>query len=170
MITRRELLLASLAALLPKSLPANTCTPAADISGTGPWFNSPPLSLAQLKGRVVLVEFWTHGCTNCRNVEPYINQWHERYADQGLVIVGVHTPEFAYEAEPKRVKDYLAGHHILHAVVMDNDYAIWNRWHNRYWPALYLVNASGQLCYSHYGEGAYARTEQEIQTLLNALR
>jgi thiol-disulfide isomerase/thioredoxin len=170
MTTRRELLLAGLATMLPHSLLAATCAPAADISGNGPWFNSPPLSLAKLANKVVLVEFWTLGCYNCRNVEPYVNQWHKRYADQGLVVVGVHTPEFAYEGNPKNVKNYLAEHQITHPVVMDNDYAIWNRWHNRYWPALYLVNASGQVCYSRYGEGAYDRTEREIQILLRELR
>ncbi|MGA7181219.1 MAG: thioredoxin-like domain-containing protein [Thiobacillaceae bacterium] len=170
MITRRGLLLASLATLISKGLLADTCTNAPEISAVGPWLNSPPLKLVELKGKVVLVEFWTHGCYNCRNVEPYINEWHKRYAGQGLVIVGVHTPEFAYEADPKRVKAYLDQHHILHPVVMDNDYAIWNRWGNRYWPTLYLVSRSGQMCYSHYGEGAYARTEQEIRALLNASR
>lgn len=167
MISRRNFLLGSLATLLPGPLLAQACIPAPDIVGAGPWFNSPPLVLARLKGKVVLVEFWTHGCSNCRNVEPYINQWHERYAGQGLVIVGVHTPEFAYEAEPERVKAYLAEHRILHPVVMDNDHAIWTRWGNRYWPALYLVNASGQLCYSHFGQGAYAQTEKQIRSLLN---
>lgn len=166
MITRRFFLLASLASLFPGPLPAQSCAAAPDISGAGPWFNSPPLDLAQLKGKVVLVEFWTHGCSNCRNVEPYINQWHKRYGEEGLAIVGVHTPEFAYEADPGRLKDYLLEHRIRHPVVMDNDHAIWNRWGNRYWPALYLVNQSGQLCYSHFGEGAYARSEQEIRALL----
>jgi thiol-disulfide isomerase/thioredoxin len=166
MITRRNFLLASLAALISEPLEAQSCATAPDISGAGPWFNSAPLDLAGLRGKAVLVEFWTHGCFNCRNVEPYIRQWHERYADQGLVIVGVHSPEFAYEADPKRVKDYVLEHRIQYPVVMDSDHAIWNRWGNQYWPALYLVNRSGQVCYSHYGEGAYARTEQEIRALL----
>jgi thiol-disulfide isomerase/thioredoxin len=168
MISRRKFLLASFATLFPGPLLAQVCTHAPELSGVGPWFNSSPLDLARLRGKVVLVEFWTHGCSNCRNVEPYINQWHERYAGQGLVIVGVHTPEFTHEADAKRVKDYLLEHRILHPVVMDNDYAIWNRWGNHYWPALYLVNTSGQLCYSHFGEGAYAQTERQIRALLNA--
>ena len=166
MITRRSFLFASVAALASGSVLAQSCTPAPDVSGAGPWFNSAPLDLAGLRGKAVLVEFWTLGCSNCRNVEPYINQWHERYGRQGLVIVGVHTPEFAYEADPKRLKNYLLEHRILHPVVMDKDYSIWNRWGNRYWPALYLVDPSGQLCYSHFGEGAYARTEQEIRAIL----
>lgn len=166
MITRRNLLLASLAAVLPGPLLAQSCTRAPDISGTGPWFNSPPLSLEQLKGKVVLVEFWTFGCYNCRNVEPYVKQWHDRHAGDGLVIVGVHTPEFAHEADPKRVKKYLSDNDISHPVVLDNDYAIWRRWSNRYWPAMYLLNKSGELCYRHFGEGRYAETEAQIKRLL----
>lgn len=166
MITRRELLLASLTAWLPWPSLAQSCPAAPDIAGTGPWFNSPPLSLAQLKGKAVLVEFWTRGCYNCRNVEPYINQWHERYTRQGLVVVGVHTPEFAREADPKTLMEYLAEHRITHPVVMDNDHAIWNRWHNQYWPAIYLMNKMGLLCYSHFGEGAYDQTERKIRDLL----
>lgn len=166
MTTRRNLLLAGLATLLPKPLLAQACVASPDISGPGPWFNSPPLSLAQLKGKVVLVEFWTFGCYNCRNVMPYVNKWHERYGKQGLVIVGVHTPEFAHESDPKRVKGFLADNNIHHPVVMDNDYAIWNRWSNRYWPAIYLLNKSGQACYSHFGEGRYTETELHIRQLL----
>lgn len=166
MITRRNILLAGIAAMLPESLLAQTCVDAPDIAGAGPWFNSPPLSLAQLKGKVVLVEFWTFGCHNCRNVEPYIKRWHERYANDGLVVIGVHTPEFAHEADPRRVKKYLADNGISHPVALDNDYAIWNRWGNRYWPAMYLLNKSGQLCYRHFGEGRYAETEAQIKRLL----
>lgn len=166
MITRRNILLAGIATMLPKPLLARTCVDAPDISGTGPWFNSTPQSLAPLKGKVVLVEFWTFGCYNCRNVEPYVKQWHARYASEGLVVIGVHTPEFAHEADPKRVKAYLADNDIRHPVVLDNDYAIWNRWGNRYWPAMYLLNKSGELCYRHFGEGRYAETEAQIKRLL----
>lgn len=166
MPTRRNLLLAGLATLLPKPLLAQSCTPSPDISGLGPWFNSVPLSLAQLRDKVVLVEFWTFGCYNCRNVMPYVNRWHERYAKQGLIIVGVHTPEFAHETDPKRVKDFLADNNIQHPVVMDNDYAIWNRWGNRYWPAMYLLNKSGDICYRHFGEGRYVETDALIQRFL----
>lgn len=166
MITRRNILLAGIAAMLPKPLLAQTCVDAPDISGTGPWFNSTPQSLARLRGKVVLVEFWTFGCYNCRNVEPYVKQWHARYASEGLVVIGVHTPEFAHEADPKRVKKYLADNGISHPVVLDNDYAIWNRWGNRYWPAMYLLNKSGELCYRHFGEGRYAETEAQIKRLL----
>ena len=166
MTTRRNLLLAGLIALLPQPVLAQGCSAAPDISGAGTWFNSAPLSLAKLKGKVVLVEFWTFGCYNCRNVEPYVKQWHERYAGGGLVVVGVHTPEFAHEADPARVQRYLVDNHIRHAVVMDNDYLIWKRWSNRYWPAMYLLNKSGELCYRHSGEGRYRETETRIRQLL----
>jgi thiol-disulfide isomerase/thioredoxin len=158
----------SIAAMLPEPLLAQTCVDAPDISisETGPWFNSPPLSLSQLRGKVVLVEFWTFGCYNCRNVEPYIRQWHARYATDGLVVIGVHTPEFAQEADPKRVRKYLNENGIAYPVVLDNDYAIWNRWSNRYWPAMYLLNKSGEMCYRHFGEGRHAETEARIQRLL----
>lgn len=146
---------------------ASTLTPlpAPEIQGA-PWFNSQELTLAQLKGNVVLVEFWTHGCYNCRNVEPYIKQWYQRYHSQGLQVIGVHTPEFAYERVKENVQNYLTANHIDYPVVMDNDYAIWDRFHNRYWPAVYLIDKSGQLRYLKIGEGDYAATEQQIQLLL----
>lgn len=167
MINRRQVLSAGLAAMLPGPLLAGACAAAPEVSATGPWFNSPPLALAQLKGKAVLVEFWTLGCHNCRNVEPYVKQWHQRYASGGLVVIGVHTPEFAHEADPKRVEAYLADNGIRHPVVLDNDYAIWRRWGNRYWPAMYVLNKSGEVCYRHFGEGRYAQTEQKIREMLD---
>lgn len=166
MITRRNFLLASLVALPSKPLLARSCAAAPDIAGSGPWLNSAPLSLAKLKGKVVLVEFWTYGCYNCRNVMPYVKQWHERYAKQGLVVVGVHTPEFAHEADHERVRNFLRENGITHPVVLDNDSVIWNRWNNRYWPAMYLLNKSGELCYQHFGEGRYDETEAMIRRLV----
>ena len=168
MITRRQVLFASLAALFAKPSLARSCVAAPDIAGAGPWLNSAPLSLAKLKGKVVLVEFWTYGCYNCRNVMPYVKQWHARYAKQGLVVVGVHTPEFPHEADPDRVRSFLRDNAITHPVVMDNDSVIWNRWSNRYWPAMYLLNQSGELCYQHVGEGRYIETEAMIRRLLAA--
>lgn len=141
-------------------------TPAPDIHGA-PWFNSAPLTLAQLKGKVVLVEFWTFGCYNCRNVEPYIKQWQQRYQAQGLSVIGVHTPEFEHEKQADNVQAYLQSHAIAYPVVMDNDFAIWRRYNNRYWPAMYLIDKQGQLRYLHVGEGDYATTEAQIQALLN---
>ena len=130
------------------------------------WLNSTPLSLAELRNKVVLVEFWTLGCSNCRNVEPYVKEWNAKYASQGLVVVGVHTPEFSYEKNLDNVRDYIDKHRIRHAVVIDNDFAIWNRFSNRYWPTLYLIDKAGAICAVKIGEGSYTETEQKIRQLL----
>ncbi len=143
--------------------------PAPEITGQT-WINSAPLHLAQLRGQVVLVEFWTLGCSNCRNVEPHVKEWHRRYADRGLKVIGVHTPEFSYEEDPERVKNYAREHDIEHAIVTDNDSAIWDRFGNRYWPALYLIDKNGVICYTHVGEGGYERTEARIRDLLSQNR
>ena len=140
--------------------------PAAGFDGGGPWHNSPPLTLEQLRGQVVLVEFWTYTCSNCLNVAPYVHQWHARYAPQGLRVIGVHTPEFAYEGLPGNVRRAITRLDITWPVVQDNQYRIWNTWGNRFWPALYLLDRQGRVVYRHYGEGDYARTETEIQRLL----
>ncbi len=130
------------------------------------WLNSAPLRLADLKGKVVMVEFWTFGCSNCRNVEPYVKQWHDKYTAQGLTVIGVHTPEFAHESKVENVKRYIAEHGIRHAVALDNDFSIWNSYRNRFWPAFYLIDKRGIIRYTHIGEGRYAVTERQIQTLL----
>ncbi|CRD55311.1 Putative exported thioredoxin (fragment) [Stenotrophomonas thermophila] len=115
---------------------------------------------------MVLVEFWTYTCSNCLNVAPHVHQWHARYASQGLRVIGVHTPEFAYEGLPGNVRKAIARLDITWPVVQDNQYRIWNAWRNRFWPALYLLDRQGRVVYRHYGEGEYARTESEIQRLL----
>lgn len=130
------------------------------------WLNSEPLRLADLKGKVVLVEFWTFGCYNCRNVEPYVKQWHEKYADQGLVIIGVHSPEFSHERELENVRRYIKDHDIRFAVPIDNDFSTWNAYGNRYWPAMYLIDKRGVIRHVHVGEGGYRDTEAKIQSLL----
>jgi len=117
------------------------------------WINSEPQSVADLRGKVVLVEFWTFGCYNCRNVEPYVKEWHEKYAGQGLVVIGVHSPEFKYEHKVENVKRYVEEHHITYAVPIDNDFSNWNRYGNRYWPALYLIDKQGVIRYVRVGEG-----------------
>jgi thiol-disulfide isomerase/thioredoxin len=139
--------------------------PAPEIT-TQIWLNSEPKRLADLKGKVVLVEFWTFGCFNCRNVEPYVKAWHKKYAGQGLVIIGVHAPEFSFERDVENVKRHLRENDIQYAVPIDNDFATWNRYGNRYWPAMYLIDKQGIIRYTRIGEGGYARTEQQIQTLL----
>lgn len=139
--------------------------PAPDFAETG-WVNSSPLSIQTLRGSVVLVEFWTFGCFNCRNVEPYVKAWHQRYAERGLVVVGVHTPEFAYEQDAGAVNRYVAEHDIRYPVVTDNSHAIWNRYANHYWPAMYLIDKRGVIRHVRVGEGGYEDTERMIQTML----
>lgn len=130
------------------------------------WLNSEPLRFADPKGKVILVEFWTLGCYNCRNVEPYVKQWHQQYAEQGFVVIGVHSPEFLHEREVENVKRYMKKHGIRFAVPIDNDFSTWNRYGNRYWPAMYLIDKRGIIRYIKIGEGGYSETERQIQTLL----
>lgn len=130
------------------------------------WINAEPKLASELKGKVVLVEFWTYGCYNCRNVEPYVKKWHETYSGKGLVVIGVHTPEFDHEKDPANVQRYVREKGIRHAVAIDNDFAVWNSFGNRYWPAMYLVDKKGIVRYMHIGEGGYPETENRIQALL----
>ena len=130
------------------------------------WINSGPKSLQDLRGKVVLVEFWTFGCINCRNVEPQIKKWHQSYENGGLVVIGVHSPEFAYEKDIGAVKRYVKEKNIRYTVVIDNDFDIWDRYGNHYWPAIYLIDKQGVIRYIRAGEGGYAETEGMIQKLL----
>ena len=130
------------------------------------WINSEPQSLDSLRGKVVLAEFWTFGCFNCRNVEPQVKEWHQRYADQGLVVIGIHSPEFAFEKDVEAVRRYVKEHEIRYPVAIDNDFTNWKRFRNRYWPAMYLIDKQGVIRYVRIGEGGYAQTERVIQTLL----
>jgi thiol-disulfide isomerase/thioredoxin len=139
---------------------------APDFRGIQQWFNSPALSLAGLKGQVVLVDFWTFGCINCLRTLPHVNRWAQSYRDQGLVVVGVHTPEFAFERSASNVQTAIKRHGVQHPVALDNDYATWKAYENQSWPAHYLIDRSGRIRYRHFGEGAYDRTEAAIRTLL----
>ncbi len=130
------------------------------------WLNGSPLTMAQLRGKVVMVEFWTFGCYNCRNVEPYVQAWHRKYADKGLVVIGVHSPEFSYEKDIAKVQAYLKDKDIRYPVPIDNDFATWNRYGNRYWPALYLIDKQGVIRTVRIGEGGYEETEEWIRRLL----
>ncbi|MBI2033935.1 MAG: redoxin family protein, partial [Candidatus Liptonbacteria bacterium] len=131
------------------------------------WLNSKPIQMADLRGKaVVLIDFWTYSCVNCIRSMPYLKEWHERYKDKGLVIVGVHTPEFAFEKEKDNVLKAVKDFGITYPVVMDNDYAIWQLYANRFWPRKYLVSSDGQIAYDHTGEGGYTETEEEIQKAL----
>ena len=134
------------------------------------WINSPPLQPAALQGKVVLVEFWTFACWNCRNVEPHIKQWHARYARDGLLIVAVHSPEFPREADVDNVRRYVRENDLRYAIAVDNDFVTWKRYQNRAWPALYLVDKAGRIRYTHVGEGAYDETEKTIRSLLAEAR
>lgn len=142
--------------------------PAPEFTGIERWFNSAPLTMQGLKGRVVLVEFWTYSCINCIHVLPHVNQWHRKYRDQGLVVVGVHTPEYDEEHDAGRLQAAMKRYGVEYAVAQDNDYRTWNAWGNRFWPALYLVDRDGRVIYRHFGEGDYDVTEQRIREALAA--
>jgi thiol-disulfide isomerase/thioredoxin len=139
---------------------------APSLGGAVEWLNSPPLDLEQLRGKVVLVDFWTYSCINCIRTVPYVRAWAEKYKDQGLVVIGVHAPEFAFEKKIDNVKKAVGGFKIGYPVAIDNDYKIWRAFENSYWPAHYLIDAKGQIRYHHFGEGNYRQTEQAIQDLL----
>jgi thiol-disulfide isomerase/thioredoxin len=130
------------------------------------WINSEPVKMEDLRGKVVMVEFWTFGCWNCRNIEPYVKEWHDKFAKQGLVVIAVHSPEFKYEYDVEKVKDYIQEHSIPYAVPIDNEFRNWRQYRNRYWPTLYLIDKQGNIQYTHIGEGGYEETEQTIQRLL----
>lgn len=155
-------------ALVPaaQAAPVDVGENAPEFAGLGPWINSPPLSLAQLKGKVVLVDFWTHACVNCIRTLPHLQQLHERYARQGLVIVGVHSPEFAFERDTDNVRAAIKRHGLTYAVAQDNGFATWTAWRNLYWPAQYLVGPDGRVVMRHFGEGGEAALDAAIQRLL----
>jgi cytochrome c biogenesis protein CcdA/thiol-disulfide isomerase/thioredoxin len=139
---------------------------APDFTGVTRWFNAQPLSLRQLRGRVVLIDFWTYTCINCLRTLPYLRAWDERYRNRGLTIVGVHTPEFRFEKDAGNVREAIARNRLRYPVAQDNDYATWDAWGNQFWPAKYLIDATGQVRYRHFGEGDYATTERAIRALL----
>lgn len=140
--------------------------PAPEFTGIEQWLNSPPLTMAGLRGRVVLIDFWTYGCINCQRTLPHVNRWVAQYRDQGLTVVGVHTPEFPFERPTRNVQAAMERLGVKHAVAQDNRYATWKAYANRYWPAHYLADAQGRIQYRHFGEGDYDRTEAAIQALL----
>jgi cytochrome c biogenesis protein CcdA/thiol-disulfide isomerase/thioredoxin len=142
--------------------------PAADFTGIDNWLNSKPLTMAGLRGKVVLVDFWTYSCVNCIRTLPYVESWYQKYAAQGLVIVGVHTPEFAFEHDSGNVAAAISRFGITYPVAQDNEYATWNAYTNEYWPADYLIDSTGHLRNAHYGEGDYVQTEDSIRALLAA--
>lgn len=146
--------------------PVSSSTMTMNFTGATKWLNSSALSLESLKGKVVVVDFWTYSCINCLRTLPYVKAWAEKYKDQGLVIIGVHTPEFAFEKDPTNVAKALLDLGISYPVAMDNDYIIWNSFENHYWPAHYFFDRSGKVRHHHFGEGGYEESERIIQELL----
>ena len=136
------------------------------LSGATAWLNSPPLTPESLKGKVVLIDFWTYSCINCLRTIPYIKAWAEKYKDHGLVVIGVHTPEFAFERDVDNVRRAVSDLKIGYPVAIDNDYKVWRAFDNEYWPAHYFIDAQGRTRYHHFGEGDYDGSERVIQRLL----
>jgi thiol-disulfide isomerase/thioredoxin len=137
-----------------------------ELDGATGWLNSEPLTPADLRGHVVLAQFWTYTCINWLRTLSHVRAWAGKYADDGLIVLGIHTPEFVFEREVDNVKRAVAERMIEYPVVLDNDYAVWDAFANRYWPALYLVDSDGAIVYTHFGEGQYDETERMIQRLL----
>jgi thiol-disulfide isomerase/thioredoxin len=136
------------------------------LDGIGPWFNSPPLTREQLKGKVVVIDFWTYSCINCLRSIPYVRAWDEKYRKDGLVVIGVHAPEFAFERDPANVERAIKELGIRYPVALDNDWKLWRALKNNYWPAHYFIDAQGRIRYYHHGEGQYELSERIIRQLL----
>ena len=145
---------------------ADSAVKAPELVGISDWINSKPLKLADLKGKVVLVDFWTYTCINCIRTLPYLTLWQEKYSDKGLVILGIHSPEFDFEKDLENVKRAVAKYSIKYPVALDNDHDTWRAFGNNYWPHKYLIDVNGRIRYDHIGEGGYDRTERAIQGLL----
>ncbi|MFA5136192.1 MAG: cytochrome c biogenesis protein DipZ [Patescibacteria group bacterium] len=139
---------------------------APEIIPGGEWLNTKPLTLAELKGKVILIDFWTYTCINCQRTFPYLKQWWKKYQDKGLVIIGVHSPEFEFEKDKNNLKQAIKDFDLTYPVVQDNDFSTWQAFENRYWPAKYIIDKDGFIRYTHFGEGEYDKTEAVIQELL----
>jgi len=147
-------------------VPLEDFGPAPELTGISDWINSPPLTLAGLRGKVVLVEFWTFACSNCQNVQPYVKAWYERYAADGLEILGLHTPELSFERNIDNVRSAVSSAGLRYPIAVDPEYATWNAFGNRYWPAFYFIDKAGRIRHVHYGEGDYDGSEAVIRQLL----
>ena len=130
------------------------------------WINTSPLNWNKLKGKVVLVEFWTFECYNCKNVEPYVKNWYKKLKPQGLEIIAIHSPEFSHERNIDNVERYVKENNITYPVAIDNDFSNWKRFSNRYWPAMYLVDKKGIIRYRYIGEGNYEQIERNLKSML----
>ena len=153
------------ASLLPGAASPDRRAP--ELTGLDGWLNSEPFTLADKQGQVVLVDFWTYTCVNCVRTLPYIKEWHDKYADKGLVILGVHAPEFEFEKIPENVAMARDDHGLEYPIAQDNDLQTWRAFENQYWPAKYLIDKDGAIRYTHFGEGAYVETEEQIRDLLS---
>jgi len=149
--------------VLPKGPPAPEIIPG------GAWFNTQPLTLAALKGKVVIIDFWTYSCINCQRTFPYLKKWWTTYKDKGLVIIGVHAPEFEFEKSEKNVAQAIKDFELTYPIVQDNNFATWRAYNNNYWPAKYVIDKDGLIRYTHFGEGEYNETEKVIQELLSEI-
>lgn len=165
-LTKKLLALAMLASAVSVHAAPMSPTAAPQFTGIDTWHNSSPLDMQQLRGKVVLVDFWTYTCINCIRTLPYVKQWHEKYKNQGLVVVGVHTPEYPHERSTANVAAALKRFDIRYPVAQDNRYATWEAYRNQFWPAVYLIDKNGAVVYTHFGEGQYQETESAIQRLL----
>ena len=170
---------AAVAVLLSCSIPLLEAQDTSSIVGSSPlyglsgatgWINSPPLTAKQLKGKVVLVDFWAYSCINCLRAVPYVRAWAEKYKDSGLVVIGVHTPEFDFEKQLPNVQKAVQKFAIPYPVALDSNHAIWDAFHNEYWPAHYFIDATGKVRFEHFGEGDYDQSERWIQQLLAEAR
>lgn len=150
-----------------QTIPLQNYGPAPEFTGITHWLNGNPLTMAELKGKVVLIDFWTYSCINCIRTLPYVTRWYDTYKDQGLVVIGVHTPEFAFEKVSDNVQTAIQRFGIHYPVAQDNDYGTWQAYNNQYWPAEYLIDQKGNIVYTHFGEGEYDHTEDAIRELLN---
>ena len=159
-----SMMMSASAAAADAPLPMEGTLPA--LTGATGWLNSPPLDREQLRGKVVLIDFWTYSCINCLRAMPYVHEWERRYRDHGLVVIGVHTPEFAFERDPRNVMKAVQQLKVEYPVALDNQYAIWRAFNNNYWPAHYFVDAQGNIRAHQFGEGNYAHSEQVIRRLL----
>ncbi|MET0934985.1 MAG: thioredoxin family protein [Luteibacter sp.] len=155
---------------LAAAMPASAAQTAPEFAGIANWQNSKPLTMKGLRGKVVLIDFWAYSCINCLRTLPHVNHWYDQYKDKGLVIVGVHSPEFPFEKQDGNVRDAIKRYGITYPVAQDNDLETWDAWDNQYWPAEYLVDQRGNVVAHHFGEGNYAEMENAIRTLLGLPR
>jgi len=173
MMGANSAMMAANPAMMMAANPASNANAVLPVEGQAPpldgvtqWLNAPPLTMELLKGKVVLIDFWTYSCINCLRAIPYVRAWAEKYKDQGLVVIGVHTPEFAFERNLDNVKRAIAKQQIPYPIAVDNSYAVWRAYQNQYWPAHYFIDAQGRIRYHHFGEGDYEQSERVIQQLL----